>query len=152
MIERYAAMAERYPIWLLEDGLAESDWDGWQRLTARLGEQLELVGDDILCTNPAIITEAIRRGVGNAALIKVNQVGTVTEALEAVRICREAGWAQFVSHRSGESTDSFIADLTVGIGCGHMKSGAPARGERTAKYNRLIEIEAGERLPYGLVS
>jgi len=152
MIERYAAMAERYPIWLLEDGLAESDWDGWQRLTARLGDKLELVGDDILCTNPAIITEAIRREVGNAALIKVNQVGTVTETLEAVRICREAGWAQFVSHRSGESTDSFIADLTVGIGCGHLKSGAPARGERIAKYNRLIEIEAGEHLPYGLVS
>ena len=150
MIERYAQMVEHYPVWLLEDGLAESDWDGWERLTARLGERVELVGDDILCTNPAIITEAISRKVGNAALIKVNQIGTVTEALEAMRICREAGWGQFVSHRSGETEDSFIADLAVGTGCGHMKTGAPARGERVAKYNRLVEIEDAEHLPYGL--
>jgi enolase len=151
MIERYSEIVERFPVWLLEDGLAESDWNGWQRLTARLGERVELVGDDILCTNPAIIREAITRRAGNAALIKVNQIGTVTEALEAVRICREAGWAQFVSHRSGETEDTFIADLAVGIGCGHMKTGAPARGERVAKYNRLIEIEDAENLPYGLV-
>jgi enolase len=150
MIERYAQMVERFPVWLLEDGLAESDWDGWERLTARLGERTELVGDDILCTNPAIIAEAITRKVGNAALIKVNQIGTVTEALEAMRLCREAGWGQFVSHRSGETEDSFIADLAVGTGCGHMKTGAPARGERVAKYNRLIEIEDVEHLPYGL--
>jgi enolase len=150
MVERYEKMIERYPVWLLEDGLAESDWDGWQRLTARLGERVELVGDDILCTNPKIITEAIARKVGNASLIKVNQIGTVTEALEAIRICREAGWGQFVSHRSGETEDSFIADLAVGTGCGHMKTGAPARGERVAKYNRLIEIEDTEHLPYGL--
>ena len=150
MIERYAEIVERYPVWLLEDGLAESDWDGWERLTARLGERIELVGDDILCTNPAIITEAIARKVGNASLIKVNQIGTVTETLEAMRICRQAGWGQFVSHRSGETEDSFIADLAVGTGCGHMKTGAPARGERVAKYNRLIEIEDAEHLPYGL--
>jgi len=150
MIERYAQMVERFPVWLLEDGLAESDWDGWERLTTRLGERIELVGDDILCTNPAIITEAIARKAGNAALIKVNQIGTVTEALEAMRLCREAGWAQFVSHRSGETEDAFIADLAVGTGCGHMKTGAPARGERVAKYNRLVEIEDDERLPYGL--
>jgi enolase len=150
MIERYAAIVERYPVWLLEDGLAESDWDGWERLTARLGDKVELVGDDILCTNPAIITEAIARKVGNASLIKVNQIGTVTETLEAMRICREAGWGQFVSHRSGETEDSFIADLAVGTGCGHLKTGAPARGERVAKYNRLIEIEDAEHLPYGL--
>ena len=150
MIERYAAMVERYPVWLLEDGLAESDWDGWERLTARLGERIELVGDDILCTNPSIIAEAIARKVGNAALIKVNQIGTVTEALEAMRLCREAGWGQFVSHRSGETEDSFIADLAVGTGCGHMKTGAPARGERVAKYNRLVEIEDSEHMPYGL--
>lgn len=150
MIERYAAIVERYPVWLLEDGLAESDWDGWERLTARLGDKIELVGDDILCTNPAIITEAIARKVGNASLIKVNQIGTVTETLEAMRICREAGWGQFVSHRSGETEDSFIADLAVGTGCGHLKTGAPARGERVAKYNRLIEIEDAEHLPYGL--
>lgn len=150
MIERYAEIIERFPVWLLEDGLAESDWDGWQRLTARLGEQVEVVGDDILCTNPAIIREAISRKAGNAALIKVNQIGTVTEALEAIEICQQAGWGQFVSHRSGETEDSFIADLAVGTGCGHMKTGAPARGERVAKYNRLIEIEDAEHLPYGL--
>jgi enolase len=150
MIERYAEIIERFPVWLLEDGLAESDWDGWERLTARLGEQVEVVGDDILCTNPAIIRKAIGRKAGNAALIKVNQIGTVTEALEAMEICRRAGWGQFVSHRSGETEDSFIADLAVGTGCGHMKTGAPARGERVAKYNRLIEIEDAEHLPYGL--
>ncbi|MGO9343232.1 MAG: phosphopyruvate hydratase [Acidimicrobiales bacterium] len=150
MIERYAEIVERYPVWLIEDGLAESDWDGWERLTVRLGEKIELVGDDILCTNPAIITEAIARKIGNASLIKVNQIGTVTETLEAMRICREAGWSQFVSHRSGETEDTFIADLAVGSGCGHLKSGAPARGERVAKYNRLIEIETAESMPYGL--
>jgi enolase len=150
MIERYAQIVDRYPVWLLEDGLAESDWDGWERLTARLGDRVELVGDDILCTNPAIITEAIARKVGNASLIKVNQIGTVTETLEAMRICRDAGWGQFVSHRSGETEDTFIADLAVGTGSGHIKTGAPARGERVAKYNRLIEIEDAEHLPYGL--
>ena len=150
MIERYAGIIEHFPVWLLEDGLAESDWEGWERLTARLGDRVELVGDDILCTNPAIIKEAIDRKVGNASLIKVNQIGTVTETLEAMRICREAGWGQFISHRSGETEDSFIADLAVGTGCGHMKTGAPARGERVAKYNRLVEIEDREHLPYGL--
>jgi enolase len=150
MIERYAEMIARYPVWLLEDGLAESDWDGWERLTARLGHQVELVGDDIFCTNPDIIAEGIARKVANASLIKVNQIGTVTETLRAMQVCREAGYGQFVSHRSGETEDAFIADLAVGTGCGHMKTGAPARGERVAKYNRLIEIEDGEHLPYGL--
>jgi enolase 1/2/3 len=150
MIERYAEMAERFPVWSIEDGLAETDWDGWERLAARLGGTIQLVGDDVLVTNPAIIREAIGRKIANAALIKPNQVGTVTETLEAMRICREAGWAQMVSHRSGETEDTFIADLAVGTGCGQIKSGAPARGERTAKYNRLIEIESVERLPYGL--
>ena len=150
MIDRYVEMTDRYPIWLVEDGLAESDWDGWLRLTERLGDRLEIVGDDIFCTNPAIIAEAIARKVANASLIKLNQIGTVTETLEAMRICREAGYAQFVSHRSGETEDAFIADLAVGTGCGHLKTGAPARGERVAKYNRLIEIEVAEPLPYGL--
>ena len=151
MIQRYTEVVERFPVWLLEDGLAESDWDGWERLTARLGDRLQLVGDDLLCTNPAIIREAIARKAGNAALIKVNQIGTVTEALEAMWTCRDAGWSQFVSHRSGETEDAFIADLAVGSGCGLMKCGAPARGERVAKYNRLIEIEAVAHVPYGLV-
>lgn len=150
MITWYEELIGRYPIWLLEDGLAESDWNGWRELTARLGESVELVGDDILCTNPKIIAEAIRENIGNAALIKVNQIGTVSETLEAMRVCRENGWAQFVSHRSGETSDTFIADLSVGSGCRHIKSGAPARGERTAKYNRLVEIEARSVMRFGL--
>jgi enolase len=142
MIARYREIATRFPVWSIEDGLAESDWDGWQRLTATLGDRLQLVGDDLLVTNPAIVAQAIERKAANAALIKLNQIGTVTETLEAMRLCREAGWAQMVSHRSGETPDTFIADLTVATGCGQIKSGAPARGERVAKYNRLIEIEA----------
>ena len=151
MIERYVEMVDRFPIWSIEDGLAETDWSGWELLTARLGDRIQIVGDDLLVTNPEIITEAIMRKAANAALIKPNQIGTVTETLEAMRICREAGWSQMVSHRSGETDDSFIADLALSSGCGQMKSGAPARGERVAKYNRLIEIEAMNDLPYGLV-
>ncbi len=150
MIARYEEIAANFPVWSLEDGLAEGDWDGWKQLTSRLGDTLQLVGDDLLVTNPAIITEAIAAGVANAALIKLNQIGSVTETLEAMRLCRQAGWSQMVSHRSGETEDSFIADLAVATGCGQIKSGAPARGERVAKYNRLIEIEAGAALPYGL--
>ncbi len=151
MIERYAQITGRFPVWLIEDGLAEDDWKGWADLTARLGERVQLVGDDIFVTNPKIIADAIAGGVGNAALIKVNQIGTVTETLEAMAVCRRGGYAQFVSHRSGETTDTFIADLAVGGGCGELKTGAPARGERVAKYNRLIEISAAQPgLPYGL--
>ena len=142
MVDRYAALVDRYPIWSIEDGLAEDDWDGWQLLTSRLGSRVQLVGDDIFVTNPTIIRDAIGRGVGNAALIKVNQIGTVTETLDAMAVCRDAGYAQMVSHRSGETADGFIADLTVATGCGQLKSGAPARGERVAKYNRLLAIEA----------
>jgi enolase len=150
MIDRYEQMVADFPIWSLEDGLAERDTDGWVRLTGRLGDRIQLVGDDNLVTNPAIIARAVADGAGNAALIKVNQVGTVTETLEAMAVCRRAGWAQMVSHRSGETVDSFIADLAVGTGCGQLKSGAPARGERVAKYNRLLEIEAAGHLPFGL--
>ncbi len=142
LIDRLAAITAAFPVHLIEDGLGEDDDEGWIALTARLGEGVELVGDDIFCTNPAIITRAIERGIANASLIKLNQIGTVTETLEAMAICRHAGYRQFVSHRSGETEDSFIADLAVGTGSGHLKSGAPARGERTAKYNRLIEIAA----------
>jgi enolase len=149
MVERYDEMTETFPIWSLEDGLAENDRDGWVHLTDRLGGRVQLVGDDLLATNPTIIAEAIEQKMGNAALIKPNQIGTVTETLEAMRLCRDAGWAQMVSHRSGETVDSFIADLAVAAGCGQIKSGAPARGERVAKYNRLIEIEATNSLPYG---
>jgi len=151
MIDRYAAMTERFPVHLVEDGLGEDDDEGWIALTARLGDRTELVGDDIFCTNPAIITAAIERGIGNASLIKLNQIGTVTETLDAMAICRRAGYRQFVSHRSGETEDTFIADLAVGTGCGHLKSGAPARGERVAKYNRLLEIAAAQPgLRYGM--
>ncbi|NES16989.1 MULTISPECIES: phosphopyruvate hydratase [Micromonospora] len=149
MIDRYAAIVDRYPVWSIEDGLAEDDWDGWTRLTERLAERVQLVGDDLLVTNPVIVSRAIERRAGTAALIKVNQIGTVTETLDTMRICRQAGWAQMVSHRSGETADAFIADLATGAGCGQLKTGAPARGERVAKYNRLIEIEAADRLPYG---
>ena len=152
LITRYEQMVVDFPVWSLEDGLAEGDWDGWQRLTERLGDRVQLVGDDIFVTNPAIVTEAIDRSVGNACLIKLNQIGTVTETLRTQAICREAGYAQMVSHRSGETADAFIADLTVATGCGQLKSGAPARGERVAKYNRLLEIAAAEPgLPYGFL-
>jgi enolase len=150
MIERFDRIISNFPVWSIEDGLAEGDWDGWVRLNDRLGERVQLMGDDILVTNPAIIREGIDRKIANSALIKVNQIGTVTETLQAMRLCREAGWTQMVSHRSGETEDSFIADLVVAGGCGQLKTGAPARGERVAKYNRLIEIEAAAQLPYGL--
>ena len=151
MIARYEAIATDFPVWSLEDGLAEGDWDGWERLTARLGDRVQLVGDDIFVTNPAIITEAIGRKVGTSALIKVNQIGSITETLRAQEICRQAGYTQMISHRSGETSDSFIADLAVATGTGQLKTGAPARGERVAKYNRLLEIAAAHpELPYGL--
>ncbi|WP_328912252.1 MULTISPECIES: phosphopyruvate hydratase [unclassified Streptomyces] len=152
LIDRYEGIVERFPVWSIEDGLAEDDWEGWVRLTERLGDRVQLMGDDIFVTNPAIITEAVARKVGNSALIKVNQIGTVTETLEAVRICRDAGYTRMISHRSGETPDSFIADLAVGTGAGQIKSGAPARGERVAKYNRLLELADthSAQLPYGL--
>jgi enolase len=150
MIDRLAAITVEFPVHLIEDGLGEDDDQGWIALTARLGTTVELVGDDNFCTNPAIITDAIKRGIANASLIKLNQIGTVTETLEAMAVCRRAGYRQFVSHRSGETEDSFIADLAVGTGCGQLKSGAPARGERVAKYNRLMEIAAARpALRYG---
>ncbi len=151
MIDRYAAITSQFPVHSIEDGLGEDDDDGWIALTARLGGSTELVGDDIFCTNPAIITAAIARGIGNSALIKLNQIGTVTETLQAMAICRAAGYRQFVSHRSDETEDHFIADLAVGTGCGRLKTGAPARGERVAKYNRLLEIAAcTPALRYGM--
>jgi enolase len=150
LIDRLAAITAGFPVHSIEDGLGEDDDDGWIALTARLGASVELVGDDNFCTNPAIITDAISRGIANAALIKLNQIGTVTETLRAMAICRHAGYRQFVSHRSGETEDSFIADLAVGTGSGQLKTGAPARGERVAKYNRLMEIAAATpTLRYG---
>ncbi len=151
MTDRLAHITEEFPVHLIEDGLGEDDEDGWIALTAKLGDGTELVGDDIFCTNPAIIARATARGLGNAALIKLNQIGTVSETLQAMAVCREARYRQFVSHRSGETEDTFIADLAVGTGCGHLKAGAPARGERVAKYNRLLEIAAyAPQLRYGM--
>lgn len=150
MIDRFTAIVEEFPVWSIEDGLAETDTDGWVALTEALGDRIQLVGDDNFVTDPALITEAIAAGVANAALIKVNQVGSVSETLAALQVCRDAGYGAMISHRSGETTDSFIADLAVGSGCGQIKSGAPARGERVAKYNRLLQISRDNPdLPFG---
>ncbi|MDO5729253.1 MAG: phosphopyruvate hydratase [Actinomycetaceae bacterium] len=151
MVSRYEQMIADYPIWSIEDGVAENDDEGWKALTDAIGDRVQLVGDDNFCTNPAIIKRAIENGVANASLIKVNQIGTLTETIEAMTMCYEAGYGQMVSHRSGETPDSFIADLVVATGAGQIKTGAPARGERIAKYNRLLEIaDAHPELSYGL--
>ena len=150
MIARFEEIVTRYPVWSIEDGLGEADRAGWIALTGALGERVQIMGDDIFVTNPAIIRQAIEDRIGNASLIKVNQIGTVTETLEALEVCRAAGYAAMISHRSGETPDDFIADLAAGSGCGQLKSGAPARGERVAKYNRLISIEEESGFPYGL--
>lgn len=152
LTDRYAEMIDRYPIWSLEDGMAETDADGWLLHARELAGRVQIMGDDNLVTDAVRIQTAIDRNQGNAALIKLNQIGTVTETLEAIATCRAAGWGAMISHRSGETTDDFIADLVVGTGTGQIKSGAPARGERVAKYNRLMEIEAIDpSLPYGLI-
>lgn len=151
MVARYKKMIADYPIWSLEDGVAENDDEGWKAITEALGDKVQLVGDDNFCTNPAIIKRAIDDGIANASLIKVNQIGTLTETIEAMTLCHEAGYGQMVSHRSGETPDPFIADLVVATGAGQIKTGAPARGERIAKYNRLLEIaDAHPELSYGL--
>ncbi len=141
MVEFWASWVGRFPIVSIEDGLAEQDWDGWALLHKQMGDRLQLVGDDIFVTNPAIIREGIDKDVANSVLIKLNQIGSLSETIEAVRLARSAGWTAVVSHRSGETTDAFIADFVVALGTGQIKTGAPARGERVAKYNRLLEIE-----------
>jgi len=138
----YQSWLRKYPIVSLEDGLAETDWEGFRAQTALLGNKLQIVGDDILVTNPRIIAKAIEDRICNAALIKLNQIGTVSETVEAVRLCRKAGWGFVVSHRSGETEDSFLADFAVAMGGGQIKTGSMCRSERLAKYNRLLEIEA----------
>jgi enolase len=143
LVAYYEQLASRYPLVLLEDGMAQDDWAGWRGLNARLGDRIELVGDDVFCTNPKLIARGIEEDLANAVLIKLNQIGTLTETVEAVRLARSHGWGAFVSHRSGETVDSFIADLTVGLDTGHLKAGAPARGERVEKYNQLLRIEEG---------
>jgi enolase len=137
----WADLAGRYPIVSIEDGMDEEDWDGWKALTDRLGEDVQLVGDDLFVTSPARLQRGIEAGVANSILIKVNQIGTLTETLEAIRVAREAGYSAVMSHRSGETEDVTIADLAVATGCGQIKTGAPSRSDRVAKYNQLLRIE-----------
>ena len=150
MPEFWAEIVERYPIVSIEDGAAEDDWDSWQALTEQLGDQVQLVGDDLFVTNTARLNEGIARGVANSILIKVNQIGTLTETIEAVRLAHENGYTAVMSHRSGETEDATIADLAVALGTGQIKTGAPARSDRVAKYNQLLRIEEelGARATY----
>ena len=141
MTDYYTELVDAYPVCLLEDGLAEDDWDGWAVLNDALGNRIELVGDDIFVTSVEYIARGIELKAANSALIKLNQVGTLTETVDAVHLCHSCGWGAFVSDRSGETMDTFIADLTVALGTGHLKSGAPCRGERVEKYNQLMRIE-----------
>lgn len=141
MVAYWVHLVDNYPIVLLEDGMAQDDWSGWKALNKALGGRIELVGDDVFCTNPRIIAEGIAENIANAVLIKLNQIGTLSETIAATRLAQANGWGAFVSHRSGETVDSFIADLTVALDTGHLKTGAPARGERVEKYNQLLRIE-----------
>ena len=141
LVEFWAALADAYPIVSLEDGLAEDDWEGWRALTARLGGRLQIVGDDLFVTDPARLRRGIESGAANAVLVKPNQIGTLAETLDTIAAARAAGYAAIVSHRSGETCDATLADLAVATGVGQVKTGAPVRGERTAKYNQLLRIE-----------
>lgn len=140
-----ASLCDQYPIDSIEDCLAENDWEGWRELNCELGDRIQIVGDDIFVTNPRFLERGIAEKSANAILIKLNQIGTLTETIETIQMARRAGWRTIVSHRSGETEDSFIADLCVALSCGQIKSGAPCRSERTAKYNRLLCIEDLER-------
>jgi enolase len=137
----WADLASRYPIVSIEDGMAEEDWDGWKLLTERLGADVQLVGDDLFVTNTERLRRGIESGVANSILIKPNQIGTLTETLQAITVAREAGYTAVISHRSGETEDVTIADLAVATGCGQIKAGAPSRSDRVAKYNQLLRIE-----------
>jgi enolase len=141
MVAFYEALCDRYPIVSVEDGLGEDDWGGWGALTRRLGGRVQLVGDDLFVTNPAIIQQGITNGIANAVLVKLNQVGTLTETMQAIELAKRAGYGTIISHRSGETEDTFVADLAVAVNAGQIKTGSVARGERTAKYNQLLRIE-----------
>ena len=150
LLKLYREWIGRYPIVSIEDGMAEDDWAGWKHMTEAVGDRVQLVGDDLFVTNVKRLQEGIERGVANSILIKVNQIGTLTETLEAIEMAREAGYSAVISHRSGETEDTTIADLAVATGTGMIKTGAPARSDRVAKYNRLLQIEAelGESAVY----
>ena len=154
MIALWESWVNQFPIVSIEDGLGEQDWEGWKLMTQRLGGRIQLVGDDAFVTNPSIIAKAIQDGVGNSTLVKVNQIGSITETLAAIKMSHEAGYTCMVSHRSGETPDDFIADLVVGAMTGQIKSGAPCRGERLSKYNQLLRIEEelGSKAKYAGVS
>ena len=141
MVELWAGIVERYPIISIEDGLDENDWEGWRLLTERLGHRVQLVGDDLLVTNPAFVRRGIEEGAANSVLVKVNQIGSLTETFEAVSLAHRAGWTTMISHRSGETEDATIADIAVAVNAGQIKTGAPARSDRVAKYNQLLRIE-----------
>jgi enolase len=141
LIARYEKLVDRYPIVSIEDGLGEDDWAGWALLTRRLGDRVQLVGDDIFVTNPAIIQQAIQKSIANAVLVKVNQVGTLTETMQAIELAKRAAYGTVISHRSGETEDTFVADLAVAVNAGQIKTGSVSRSERTAKYNQLLRIE-----------
>ncbi len=141
MVEFWADWVDRYPIVSIEDGMAEDDWDGWKSLTDAVGDRVQLVGDDLFVTNPEILTRGIRQGAANSILVKPNQIGSLTETLECVRLAQTAAYTTVISHRSGETEDATIADVAVATNAGQIKTGAPARGERTAKYNQLLRIE-----------
>jgi enolase len=141
LVELYAGWSERYPLFSLEDGLDQDDWDGWRKLTQRIGEDVQLVGDDLFVTNVERLRMGVERGVANAILIKVNQIGTLTETLDAIALAHRHGYRAVISHRSGETEDTTIADLAVATNAGQIKTGAPCRTDRVAKYNRLLRIE-----------
>jgi enolase len=141
LVTRYESLVERYPIVSIEDGLGEDDWAGWALLTKRLGGRVQLVGDDLFVTNPAIIQQGIQKSIANAVLVKVNQVGTLTETMQAIELAKRAAYGTVISHRSGETEDTFVADLAVAVNAGQIKTGSLARSERTAKYNQLLRIE-----------
>jgi enolase len=150
MIDLYASLADRYPIVSVEDGLEEDQWDAWRALTERLGDRLQLVGDDLFVTNPERLARGIKERAGNAILIKLNQIGTLTETIKTIELARSAGYAAVISHRSGETEDTTIADLAVATNAGQIKTGAPSRTDRVAKYNQLLRIEEelGEAAQY----
>lgn len=141
LVDYYVDLCSKYPIVSIEDGLSEDDWDGWKILTEKLGDKVQIVGDDLFVTNAGILNEGIKKGIANSILIKPNQIGSVSETMQTVRLAQRNGYKCVMSHRSGESEDAFIADFAVALNCGEIKTGSTARGERTAKYNRLLEIE-----------
>jgi enolase len=141
LIDYYESLVEKYPLYSIEDGLAEGDWDSWELMTQRMGNSIQIVGDDIFVTNPDIFKKGIERGIGNSILIKLNQIGTVTETLDTIQMAKDSGYTTVVSHRSGETEDTFIADLAVGVNSGQIKTGSMSRSDRVAKYNQLIRIE-----------